>query len=55
MRTKSVKRRVLAMLAVLLFAASVLCGANAVREHKSRTKDSDDFKALARLVEIVPI
>ena len=55
MRTESVKRRILAVLAVLLFAASALCGANAVREHKSRTKDSDDFKALARLVEIVPI
>lgn len=52
MRTESVKRRILAVLAVLLFAASALCGANAVREHKSRTKDSDDFKALARLVEI---
>ena len=55
MRIESVKRRILAVLAVLLFAASVLCGANAVREYKSRTKDSDDFKALARLVEIVPI
>lgn len=55
MRTESVKRRILAVLAVLLFAASAFCGANAVREHKSRTKDSDDFKALARLVEIVPI
>lgn len=54
MRTESVKRRILAVLAVLLFAASALCGANALREHKSRTKDSDDFKALARLVEIVP-
>ena len=54
MRTESVKRRILAVLAVLLFAASALCGANAVREHKNRTKDSDDFKALARLVEIVP-
>lgn len=54
MRTKTAKKRILAVLAVLLFAASAFCGSNAVREAGSRQKEKADFIELARLVEVVP-